>query len=207
MVVKTMNPEPSFGKPAVWPPCCCVAAFVEAALREFGHGVDDRRALAAELGIRVGERDGNPWDLPIEADSERRGLLKADAERRLPSVLRKYDADLRFRHVPFNMVTLRLYPELLAQALEQGCVVGVGVDMALLRCEQGSLRHVLRVQGPSSESRVTLLDDSRASPPARMESDWERVERAVRHIDDGFWIIGRRDRMQLDLGPSAVAST
>ena len=152
--------------------------------------------------IYVGPGKENPWDLPIEADPNLQGLLVSDAKRRLPNILKRYNQNLRFRHIPFCTVTLGLFEEVLKQALKQGCVVAVGFDNAILLAKSGIIRHVARIIPVSDRRNVILLDDTYGTPARRTIIEWEHIEKAVYSVDDGFWIIGPTDGVKLDLVPN-----
>jgi hypothetical protein len=186
----------------VWPPCCCVAAFVFESLRQLGYAVLDRAALARQLGIRVGPDKANPWNLLVDPDPNLQGLLVSDAKRLLPNILKQYDQNLRFRHIPFRTVMFELYAEVLDQALNQGCVAGVGFNKAVLLAESGTVRHVTRIRPVDDREKVLLLDDTCGVPARRTFVEWGILEKAVHSVNDGFWIIGRVNRINFDFVPN-----
>lgn len=185
-----------------WPPCCCVAAFVAKTLEYFGHSLLDRSELARKLGIRVGPEKANPWDLPIETDPNLQGLLVSDAKQRVPVILKRFDPNLRFRHIPFCTVMFNLYKEVLDQAIKQGCIVAIGFNNAILLSMSGIIRHVARIMPTDDPRTVILIDDTYGTSAPHMIFDWEQIERAVYSGDDGFWIIGPSDRLKFDFVPN-----
>lgn len=190
---RTSALDPSGSEPDVtgyWPPCCCVAALVAAALIEFGYRTIDRASLARKLGTRVGPEDENPWHLIVEADPKLRGVSAVDAQTRIPSVLKEFDQHLSFCLVPFRMVTLGLYPELLDEADTKGCVVGVGFNYSSLVGHVGQHLHVSRICRTRDPRQVLLVDDSDGLPARQSKVDWRDLEDAVHLIDDGLWILG-----------------
>lgn len=187
-----------------WPPGCCVAAFVAAALMQLGHRVIDRAFLARKLGTSVGPKEANPWQLIVEPDPLLRGVLASDARRRVPPLLREFDEQLSFRHVPFRMVTLSLYQELLEEAVSKACVVGIGFNYSLLRGQLDRHSHVTRIIPTPDPRHVLLLDDSTGAV-TRTNVNWRNLEDAVNSIDDGFWIVG--DEQMIGLLEYARAAT
>jgi len=188
--------------PDAWPPCCCVAAFVAAALEKFGHKALDPQRLARLLGITVGPDCRNPWALPVEPDPERQGVAASGSAVRIPKVLAEFDPRLAFRHLPFSRIVAEQYDAVLEQALRRGCVVAVGFDYGRFSGQQRLLRHVARVEPGSTPESVILLDDCAGDPPRKLTTRWPDLEAAVRAVHDGFWIIGPRPALELDHTPS-----
>jgi len=185
----------------VWPPCCCVAAYLAEALRIHGYTDIDRPWLARELGICVGPADENPWRLPVTPESSLRGVPLSKAQNRIPAVLDHFGSGLRFRHVPFRAVTMNLFPDLLEQATAQKCVAGVGFNRGLLLGNLARNRHVARIVPHDQPERAVILDDSMGRPPARSIVEWSALETAVYNIDDGFWLIGSDRALNLEYAP------
>ena len=183
-----------------WPPYCCVAAFVNASLRELGHPVLPRPLLARELGTRVGPAADNPWALPVEENADLRGVRPEGAVALLPAVFEHHALALDFRHVPFARVTLRLYDDFLDNVSQRGCVAGLGFDYSFLSKSQDVHRHVVRVEPGEGTESLVLLDDTFGSPPMRREVRWAAMERVVLSVGDGFWIIGPVASLAIDLG-------
>lgn len=186
---------------SIWPPCCCVAAYLAEALRIHGYSDIDRPRLARELGICVGPADENPWGLSVTPESSLRGLPLSKAQNRIPAVLAHFGSGLRFRHIPFRAVTLNLFPDLLEQATKQKCVAGVGFNRALLFGSPALIRHVARIIPHDHPDSVVILDDSMERPPARHVVEWSALETAVYNIDDGFWLIGSDRAINLEYAP------
>lgn len=189
------------GASGIWPPCCCVAAYLAEALHVHGYSDIDRPWLARELGICVGPSDENPWGLPVTPESSLRGVPLSKAENRIPTVLDHFGSGLCFRHIPFRAVTLNLFPDLLEQATAQKCVAGVGFNKALLLQKPALIRHVARIVPHDRPESVVILDDSLGRPPARHIVEWSALETAVYNIDDGFWLIGSDRALDLEYAP------
>lgn len=181
-----------------WPPACCVAAFIAEALRQFGHPILNRRTLAKQLGIRVGPNKENPWHLTEESDPDLQGLLVSDAKKLMPKILKQYDKNLGFRHIPFRTVAFGLFEEVLNHALKQGCLVAVGFNKAMLFSEEGIIRHVARITTVNDGLKVLILDDTYGVPARQTIVEWRYLEEAVYSVDDGFWIIGRTDQLEFN---------
>jgi hypothetical protein len=185
-----------------WPPGCCVAAFVHAALCELRPGRHiDKSEVAAALGTLVGPTECNPWSLPVTFDSSSRGVSAAAASERIPTLLRDVDRRLGFRHIRFRWVTLGLYPDLLRDIRGRRCVCGVGFDRAVVFPQEAALRHVCRVAPGPSERFAVLLDDAMGAPPPRHTIPWDLLEVAVLTVDDGFWVVGETDSLDFGLAP------
>jgi hypothetical protein len=185
-----------------WPPCCCVAAFVAAALENLGHANIGHESLAHKLDISVAPSSHNPWGLRVEADPHLQGLTVAAATERIPRLLRSVDAELTFRHILFSHVTLGLVEEVLVQATLQGCVVGVGYDLGLMGGTSSTMmRHVARIEPASDSEHVVILNDSEAFPPQPVLARWSDLLPAVSAVTDGFWLVGPRKSMNLAYTP------
>lgn len=185
-----------------WPSECCVAAFVVAALAQLGYSGTDRVGLARRLGTRVGPDKPNPWGLTVESDPKLVGVQVADAKRLVPPVLKEFNDDLCFRHVPFSKITLGLFAELLNQILSRGAIAGIGFNYAPFVGRSDTLRHVVRIIPTSDAEKVMLLDDTVGSPPREFLATWAELIPQVHAVSDGFWIIGRRGSMRLDYAPA-----
>lgn len=175
---------------ASWPPHCCVAAFVVAAIHSILDLSLDRALVARAIGTRVGPEDRNPFGLQVTLDPELLGVTRPAAEGRLPSLLKEFDSRLTFQHTPFNTVTLGLFDEVLRSLTSKAVVVGVGLRWDCLIGQAHQSRHVCRAQPAEGPEEVILLDDSSGIPPHPYRFRWETVEHAVRHLGDGFWLIG-----------------
>jgi hypothetical protein len=158
--------------------------------------------LAQQLGICVGPTDENPWGLPVTPEPSLRGVPLSKAESRIPAVLRHFDSGLRFRHVPFRVVTLNLFAGLLDQAIAQKCVTGIGFNRALVFHNPTLIRHVARIVPHGDPNTVIILDDSMGRPPAQHIVEWTALETAVYNIDDGFWLIGSDVALNLEYAPA-----
>jgi len=189
-----------------WPPYCCVAAFVAAALEKLGHANIGRESLAHKLDISVAPSSHNPWGLRVEVDPHLQGLTVAAATERIPRLLRSFDSELTFRHVLFNHVTLGLVEEVLVQATLQGCVVGVGYDLSLMSgTGSAMMRHVARIEPASDSEHVVILNDSEAFQPQPVLARWSDLLPAVNAVTDGFWLVGPRKSMNLAYTPCFTA--
>lgn len=181
-----------------WPPCCCVAAFVETALLQLGFSVSDRGSLARELGIKVGIEKLNPWNLNIVKEPRYEGLTVSEAIINIPKVLNGYSSELSFRHIPFNKIAFGLFNEVLHEAYKKKFVIGVGFNSEIINKRPGIIRHVTRIEPLPDHLKATLLDDSLGSLPPSINVDWILLEEAVYSVDDGFWIIGCADIINLE---------
>ncbi len=137
----------------------------------------------------------------MEPDSKARGVLVSEAMIRLPSVLKEYDENLAYRHLPFREVTLGLFGEVVETAIQNGCVIGVGYDHAKLEGKQDEHRHLARIVANRGHDEIQLADDYVGRPAPLITVNWAELESAVYRVDDGFWIIGHRDAIQLDYVP------
>lgn len=180
----------------VWPPECCVPAFVHAALLSFGVGLADVDALPARLGVRIRPDQKNPLGLALATDSNPPGIRAVDADREINKLFAELQVPLAFRRVPFLEITLDLWDEVLKTALDRKIVTALGLDYTVLTGLPGSqsAQHVMRVKAQTRDS-VQLLDDSGESEPANFA--WVHVESAVLAVPDGFWMIGRAADLDL----------
>ena len=184
-----------------WPPYCCVPAFIAAALRALGSPSLDRQQLAHALDTRVGPGCDNPWGLAVEANPLLRGVTVAIAKVRIPLLLQECGSGLHFRHVPFDYVMLRLYAELLEQAVSAGAVVGFGLNYSQYVGKSDVWRHVCRYAGTDDGEHLLLVDDSAGEGAASLRLSWPDVEVAVRDVGDGFWLIGPLTIMSVKHAP------
>ena len=195
-------PKESENPQGAWPPFCCVAAFVAAALEKLGHLNIDRKSLARRFEIAVAPASSNPWGLRVETDPNRQGLTVAAAKDRIPRVLKTYDPELSFRHLYLSQITLGLVEEVLVQAHSQGCVVGIGYDFNHLGApDTAEMRHVARIEPAADSEHAVILDDSESRPPLRQRVGWFELLPAVNAIDDGYWLIGTQAQMGLAYAP------
>jgi hypothetical protein len=185
-----------------WPPFCCAAAFVVAALEKLGHSNIERESLARRLEIAVAPASRNPWGLKVEVDPNSQGLTVAAATDRIPRVLKAYNPELSFRHLYLSQITLGLVEDVLVQADRQGCVVGIGYDFNRLGAQStAERRHVARIEPAADSEHVVILDDSVSRSPLRQMVRWFELLPAVNAINDGYWLIGTRAQMSLDYAP------
>lgn len=191
-----ISPGSSLDASFRWPPHCCVPAFVHAALLAEGVVPPEPRYLAHAIGVQVGSTDPNPFGLQVTADADERGVKPAHAVGTISRILADCAPFLAFRHVPFTTITFQLFEDVLAEALARRCTVGAGVDPSLLPLPSiPHQRHVVHVIH-YSDHRADFVDDSAgAGPPIRV--DWLTLERAVHAVCDGFWILGRQERLNL----------
>lgn len=182
----------------IWPPHCCVAAYVDAAVRILGGTVSDRVSLARELGTTTDPGMENPWHLPVTSEPLSLGVTAMAARQRLPQILQRIDQKLVFRHVPFATIAFEQYPEVFEQALSRGCVIGVGFDYTRLFGDAVTARHVARASVGGSSQEVLLFDDSHRALRSVATVAWPALEQAILAIDDGFWIIGERGATSLN---------
>ena len=188
-----------------WPPFCCVAAFVAASLEKLGHTHIVQSTLAQKLEIAVAPTCRNPWNLRVEIDPLRQGLKADAAEEQIPSVLKTFDPKLSFRHVPLSQITLGFVEDVLAQATSRGCVVGIGYDFNRMGgTGHAVMSHVARIEPADDSEHVVILDDSESSPPDRRVVRWLELLPAVTALNDGFWLIGIEDRLNLGFTPDTA---
>jgi hypothetical protein len=174
----------------IWPPWCCVTAFITASLEQLGYNVENPALIAKELGTSIGPEDDNPWNLDIQPDYELRGVSLLSAKKKIPLILKQFDERLNFRHVKFRTVTFHLFQDYLEQELKNGAVVGVGFNYTYLFGGTNLNRHITRIL-PADDTRIVyLIDDFSNTPPENVSINWIKLEKAVYDIDDGFWIIG-----------------
>ena len=175
-----------------WPPQCCVPAFVYAALLSEDIEPIEPQFLARMIGVRVGPGDANPYGLPIASKKKEFGVTAGDAKIAIGRLLDMHANHLGFRHIPFSTIQFELYPDVLREALESKCYVGAGVDPSRLPIPalQG-LRHVVRLAALDGV-RIQFIDDC-SQTPSLIEIDWDTLERAILAVDDGFWVIGRKE--------------
>lgn len=175
----------------IWPPQCCVPAFVHAALVQLGEDCPYPETIPGILGVRVRPDQENPLELALADASHPPGIRGADAEREFNRMCREIGSVLRLRRVPFNTIVEQLWIDVLDDAMSRGAVVGLGVDYHVLMTRgtwDRSAHHVLRVLG-REDQLFTLFDDSGESDPATILVDTERLHAAVLPIYDGLWIV------------------
>lgn len=178
-----------------WPPHCCVAAFVAAALQNYGLRSVGRPEIARRIGVRVGINDENPFQLSTTEQSDQTGLAPAYAAVTINKMLAECNTGLAFRHVRFDQIALDGEQQVLEEALRRSVVVGVGVDYSLIESNHPlSQRHLFRVCGMEGE-QVCLVDDSRGSRLENVILQWDQLEAATKSIGDGWWMIGRTDQL------------
>jgi hypothetical protein len=182
----------------VWPPHCCVAAFVDAAIRTLCGQQLDRASLARDLKTVTAPGLANPWGLDIDEDPSAQGVLARTAVRQLGTLLQRVNSELSFRHIRFSTIAFEQYPDVFGQAISLGNVVGIGFDYSLLFGESLRARHVARARLASNPTEVVLVDDSHRGKLPVVTVDWPALERAVFAVDDGFWVIGPRHSLALN---------
>ena len=183
---------------AKWPPHCCVAAFVHAALIEHSIPFEAPAALPSLLGIRVDEGDYNPLMLPIAPPGYVSGLTAAEASLTINKLFRELNLEISYRHIPLNEVMLGLTEDVLSSALQRRLVVGLGVNYSHFYCSRAmaDALHVFRVTSFTG-NRVILFDDSRELDPPTFGKPWREAELASLAISDGLWLIGKVEDLQL----------
>jgi hypothetical protein len=191
-----LDPTPTTD-PLLWPPRCCVPAFVYAALARNGISADPL-SLPCLLGVEVSIGDKNPLGLPVSQNGTW-GMTSEAANGRINRLFQELGLPLAFRHVPFNEIALESYENVLEQAFSRSVVVGIGLNYNLLanvtRVEP--VRHVIRVIS-NRGSNLKLFDDSLEHSCSEFTVPWDKIERAVLNILDGYWLIGRRPALALD---------
>jgi hypothetical protein len=181
-----------------WPPCCCVPAFVHAALVEQGVEFAAPAALPALLGVQVGKDDFNPLLLPIAPAGHARGITVEAAQISINKLFRELELRIRFRHISFREIMFGLHEDVLHSALGRDLVVGLGLDYSQLDTSRAvdDALHVVRVTGFDGR-KVRLSDDSREVLPSHFVEDWNKARRAVLAVPDGFWLIGKSEDLSL----------
>lgn len=182
----------------LWPPHCCVPAFVKAALRQLGVDCPGDEAFARFLGVRVAPGQENPFGLTFATETHPAGISAGDAERQINRLCRSLQVPIYFRHVPFRSIAFGLWEDVLQTARRSSAVVGVGVDYHQLEKIEPdrSALHVLRIV-ECRRNTVKLYDDSGESVPTCFEISHDRLERAVIAASDGYWILGSAECMSL----------
>jgi hypothetical protein len=173
----------------LWPPCCCVAAFVSAAFKQLRIPTAPKRELAIDLKTMVGPNDANPWRLPVTSEKNRRGVLLQDADETIRRLLQSHDSHFDFAHVPLSIIPLPLFDEVAQRAIDEGCVVGIGFARDMIIGGNGQLLHVARIVELNWREAL-LVDDALPGSEQEQRIGWDSIERACRKIDDGFWLIG-----------------
>jgi hypothetical protein len=176
----------------LWPPQCCVPAFMYAALVQLGVECPVPNAIPSILGVRVRSDDANPLGLALADAAHPPGIRGEDAEREVNRMCRDLELPIRLRRIPFNTVIEDLWEDILDTALAREAVVGVGVDYKILTggaVPDGSAQHVLRVLRFNRDG-LTLFDDSGESVPPMIDLEVARLRSAVLAILDGLWIVG-----------------
>ncbi|MBO1329503.1 hypothetical protein OQ496_14065 [Acetobacter suratthaniensis] len=183
--------------PKLWPPQCCVPAFVHAALLQLGVDYPYPDAIPKVIGIRVKPEDVNPLDLALADRLHPPSIRGSDAERQVNRMCCQIDSDLRLRRVPFKAIIEELWMDVLDEAMSRGAVVGLGVDYNMLMAagpSDCSAQHVLRVLSLNN-GIITLFDDSGESNQAVISVDPDRVREAVLSVEDGLWIINKATKL------------
>ncbi len=174
-----------------WPPQCCVPAFFHAALQAYAIPFAAPAALPAMLGVKVGESDANPLELPIARNGEPRGVTASAAKEQIPRILTDIEAPLVFEHWPLNTIPFGLYTDVVEDSLSWNLVLGVGVDFSLFPNAKvsNSTLHVFRITSKVG-NKFYLHDDSHECRPPQLVVSAEELERGMIAAKDGFWIIG-----------------
>lgn len=182
----------------IWPPECCVPAFLHGAMLAKAVAVAVPDVLPSILGVRVRPDQENPLGLALADPRNPPGIRAADAEREINRFFSELELPLRFRRVPFLQIAMGLWEEVLDAALAKGLVVGLGVDYGVLmqRTTPRSAQHVLRVLARKGD-QLEVVDDSGETSPARFEVATDRASEAVLAIPDGFWMIGEERDLHL----------
>ncbi|NVJ09747.1 hypothetical protein HUW63_31560 [Myxococcus sp. AM001] len=185
-------------RPWLWPPQCCVPAFVHAALVRLGVPCSVPEALPSILGVRVRPDQENPLGLALATDAHPPGIRGADAEREVNQMCLELGLPFRLRRIPFNTIQWDAWEDVLITALNRKAIVGVGVDYHVLMSTEPirSAQHVLRVDQWRADA-VGLFDDSGETVPPHFEIGHEQLRRAVMAISDGLWIIGQGPDLSL----------
>lgn len=184
----------------VWPPECCVPAFVCFALDHFGLECSYPQTLPAILGVKVHADQDNPLHLPIATSASPVGIRAADAEREINRLFSELGSPVTFRRIPFDEVTFGLWEDVLESALSRDIVVGLGVDYAVLTGKpvRRPARHLVRVTQQAGDY-LSLYDDSGEMGTAAFQCSIDTARSAVQAVPDGFWMIGVPDDLQLPL--------
>lgn len=183
----------------IWPPQCCVPAFVYAALVELGVECAYPETIPGMLDVRVLPFQENPLQLRLADATHPPGITGASAEREVNRMCADLELTFRLRRVPFNTIHAELWEDVLEAALASGAVVGLGVEYNLLMgttMSKRSAQHVLRVLHHNAGS-VRLFDDSGESVPATITAEADRVRASVLPIEDGLWIMNDRKLLNL----------
>jgi hypothetical protein len=193
---------------AVWPPQCCVSAYIYAALSHHGIRYANPSELPALLETSVRPTDANPLGLPVTTDDSTQGVTAAKATRTLGHLLADIAPTIGFRHLPLKVIPLGLYDEILEDALKRGLTVGVGVDVSLLDLGEHNVPvlHVFRVHS-FDRHQITLFDDSKECAPPTIKRSWERIEQAILAAADGFWLIGPEQELAFAAAPCFRTAT
>lgn len=88
---------------------------------------------------------------------------------------------------------------LLAPEATRTAPSGTGFDYSVISGTPLPItRHVARIERGESRRFVMILDDTAGTPPAHHTLQWDRLESAVRAIDDGYWVIGSPESLDFD---------
>ncbi len=181
-----------------WPPYCCVPAFVDAVLRQFGVESPSPQILAQTLGVTVPDGIANPWALPLASSEVQAGLTPSKARSSINRLLVRWAPQLRMRHVPFSAIAFELYADVAGQALQRHVAVGIGLDWGALQGDGRSVhRHLLRLLDANALS-ARLYDDSLSAKAVAFDVAWDDLEHSVQAVQDGLWLIGPVSALHFD---------
>jgi hypothetical protein len=210
----------------VWQAQCCVPAFLGAAIAALAPGArsptdgEIRRQLAVLTGTTLAPEDPNPWGLPTSAEASEWGVSAAEARATFAAVrsFMAADAALSLAIVPLNTIAFELYEDAVIDAAQQGAVVGITFDYAVLRARSGRpeprrrAHHLVRLT-PTTESErlespnvasggfafdyggsLRVFDDSVELCDDDALVNWRDLIYASRSVEGGLWIVRSTSR-------------
>ena len=166
----------------------CAPRFFQSAICELSQFSIPLESIAKGFDVAVLAGCENPFRLRTVRERGQTGVSIEQVMRLAPQILAEVDLQIVFRHIPFELVPYRMFPELLDDLISASSIVGVGYDVGVLLGEpQGYNKHVSRIV-PRSSNTVTILDEDVHVLVGDLLS-WEKIELSVRAIHDGFWVL------------------
>lgn len=188
-----MNHELKWERGMRWPPQCCVPAFVNAALIVLDQKFKAPQALPVLLDVKVLPFDDNPLGLNVAGEINQAGVSSKQAAIKLKDILKDTKPKLDFFYVGSNHVSFGLHEEFIKDILEQGAVIGLGLDYNILTSQTPNadlnFRHVLRVIGVKGHT-IELFDDSFENEIQTHLVSLGNAILAMQAVNGGYWILG-----------------
>lgn len=163
----------------VWPPQCCVPAFLWAAV----HGLCDQRvqvpsviemkAAATALKIVVSPEDANPFEFPVSNDPLKWGVKAVDATSRFDAFLSSIGVEKRLNLslFPINEIDFEAYEEVILELQSTGGIVGIGFDYQYY-LEKSGLPSLEGLRRGHHLVRLTPIGDEALGGPSVMSGEF-----------------------------------